>query len=338
MRHAVVTGAAFTKENNQRQLRSAPNATTTLLNPNPDDVYTGELTIDPNISDVDADTQAFWAFDTVHFNRHWQATGGARAERYAVDGVNLNLEPISNVTNMVSLRAGLTYNVTNNGSVYASYGSSLNPSLEGLSYVSRRDDPTLEPEKTYTTELGTKWDFFGDRLMLTSAVFDVTKYNARTPGVLPSDPPQVLDGKQRVRGVELSATGHVTRDWMIFGGYSYLQSRIVESNDPDEIGNVFPQTPDHSFNLWTTYTFPWKVTLGGGAHYVGRRYSNTSNERYVDGYATVDAMLSFPLNDHLDVRLNAYNLTNEYYFERLGGGHLIPGAARSVMVSTNFRF
>ena len=49
-------------------------------------------------------------------------------------------------------------------------------------------------------------------------------------------------------------------------------------------------------------------------------------------------MLSFPLARFLDVRLNLYNLTNEYYFERLGGGHLIPGAGRSAMVSAVFRF
>jgi catecholate siderophore receptor len=33
-----------------------------------------------------------------------------------------------------------------------------------------------------------------------------------------------------------------------------------------------------------------------------------------------------------------YNLNDAYYFDRLGGGHLIPGAGRSAMVSTNFRF
>jgi outer membrane receptor for ferric coprogen and ferric-rhodotorulic acid len=36
--------------------------------------------------------------------------------------------------------------------------------------------------------------------------------------------------------------------------------------------------------------------------------------------------------------LNVYNLNDAFYFDRLGGGHVIPGAARSVSVSTNFRF
>ena len=49
-------------------------------------------------------------------------------------------------------------------------------------------------------------------------------------------------------------------------------------------------------------------------------------------------MAGFPLNDKLDLRLNVYNLTDTFFFDRLGGGHLIPGPARSASISTNFRF
>lgn len=240
VRHNVVTGTAFSKENNKRQLRSAPNSLTTLFNPNPDDIYQGVITLDPNISDIDANTQAVYAFDTVRFAKRWTATGGVRAERYDVDGVNTSLEPIGIDQSMLNLRAGLTYNPADNGSIYASYGSSTNPSLEGLSYVGRSDDPTLKPERTYTVEFGTKWDLFNDRVMLSSAIFQVSKDNARTPGILPTDPPQVLDGRQRVRGVEMGATGYITPKWMVFGGYSFLDSEIVESNNAAEVGNVFP--------------------------------------------------------------------------------------------------
>jgi catecholate siderophore receptor len=262
-----------------------------------------------------------------------------RSENFDVDGLTTGGDLLSHGEHMMSVRAGVVFSPKSNGTIYSSYGSSLNPSLEGLSYTTGgAAAPELDPEKTYTVEFGTKWDFFQNRLLLSGALFQVTKHNARTPGILPDDPPQVLDGRQRVRGVELGATGYITPSWMVFGGYSYLDSEIIETNNPAELGNVFPMTPDHSFNLWTTYTFPWKVTLGGGLRYVGRRYNNTANVRSVDGYSTVDAMLSFPLARFLDVRLNVYNLTNEYFYERLGGGHVIPGVARSAMVSTVFRF
>jgi catecholate siderophore receptor len=236
---------------------------------------------------------------------------------------------------MLSVRAGAVYNPAQNGSLYLSYGASLNPSLEGLTY--QPADVTLEPEKTYTVEGGTKWDVLSGRLSLSAAVFRVEKTNARTPGVLPDDPPQVLQGRQRVAGTELGVSGFVTRRLRMFGAYTYLGSKILDSNNPAEQGNRLINTPPHSFNLWTTYSFG-KLELGGGARFIGRRFSNTTNTRQVDGYWTADAMASYPVGRHLSLRLNLYNLNDAYYFERLGGGHLIPGPSRAAMVSTNFHF
>jgi catecholate siderophore receptor len=165
----------------------------------------------------------------------------------------------------------------------------------------------------------------------------VEKTNARTPGVLPDDPPQVLDGKQRVNGVEFGATGGLTRDLRIFAGYTLLDSKILESNTPAELGSRLINTPKHSFNIWTTYSLR-KLQLGGGVRFVDSRYGNTTNTRKVGSYWTMDGMAAYPINRHLDLRLNLFNLNDAYYFDRLGGGHLVPGAARSVMLSTNIRF
>jgi catecholate siderophore receptor len=58
----------------------------------------------------------------------------------------------------------------------------------------------------------------------------------------------------------------------------------------------------------------------------------------VNSYWTLEAMAAYPVTSKLDLRLNLYNLNDAYYFDRLGGGHLVPGTGRSVMLSTNFRF
>jgi len=173
--------------------------------------------------------------------------------------------------------------------------------------------------------------------LLTAAVFRVEKTNARTPGVLPDDPPQVLQGEQRVNGIEFGAAGSVTRELRIFAGYTFLDSKIIDSNTPAELGMRLINTPKHSFNLWTTYSLR-KIHIGGGARFVDDRFGNTINTRKVGDYWTVDGMVTYSVHRHLDLRLNLYNLNDAFYFDRLGGGHLIPGAARSVMLSTNFRF
>ena len=237
---------------------------------------------------------------------------------------------------MLSGRAGVVFKPLPQGSIYASYGSSLNPSLEGLSYNTA--NTVIDPEKTYTFEAGSKWDFFGGRMLLSGAGFRVEKTNARTPGILPGDPPQVLQGRQRVDGAELSVTGNINKNWQLLAGYTFLDSETVDSNTPAEIGKELVNTPRNSFNLWTTYRLPSGPTLGGGARFVGKRYGNTINTRFVDAYWTFDLMASYPISKYIDLKLNLYNLTDAFYFDRIGGGHIVPGPGRAAMISTSFRF
>jgi catecholate siderophore receptor len=335
IRHSLVAGAAFTRESNTRINRTAPNSPTTLLNPNPDDIYPGVITVSPFMGDIAANTQSVWAFDTLKFGEHWEAVGGLRWERFDVNGVSTAPAPVEQNVNYASVRAGLIYKPVESGSIYASYGNSVSPSLEGLSY--NTSNTSIPPEKTYTTEIGTKWEIAGTRLLLSGALFQVKKDNARTPALLPTDPPQVLAGRQVSQGVELSASGAITRKLRVLASYTLIDARIRSSNTPAEIGRKFQNTPRNSASIWATYTAR-RFTLGVGPRFMGKRYGNNTNTRFVDSYATVDAMASYEVNRHLDLRFNISNLNNEYYFERLGGGHLIPGPSRYALVTTSFRF
>ena len=335
IRHSFVTGIALTSERNKRILRTATISQTTLLNPNPDDVYSGVISTSPIQGDITGNSQSAWLFDTAKFGRHWEATGGVRWDRFDVDGVNTTPAPVSQQVNMPSLRAGLVFKPAQSGSLYASYGTSMSPSLEGLSYST--SNTSIPPEKTYTAETGAKWEVAHSRLLLTGALFRVAKDNARTPGLSPTDPPQVLAGRQVSRGVELSASGGITRSLHVLGSYTFIDARIQSSNNPLEVGRFFQNTPRHATSIWITYTAR-RLTLGIGPRFMGRRYGNNTNTRHVDGYATLDTMASYRVNRHLDLRLNLSNLNNAYYFERLGGGHLIPGPSRYALFSTNIHF
>jgi catecholate siderophore receptor len=334
--HALVSGFDFTRENNTRKTRTAANMLTTLLNPNPDDVFTGPITVSPIVGDVTANSQALYLFDTAKFGKKWELTGGLRWDRFDADGIRTTGALVSRVDRMLSVRAGAVFKPLPQGAIYASYGTSLNPSLEGLSYNTA--NTVIDPEKTYTVEAGSKWDFFGGRMLLSGALFRVEKLNARTPGVLPGDPPQVLQGKQRVDGLELSVEGNVTRAWQVLAGYTFLDSQTVDSNVPAEIGKELVNTAPNSFNVWTTYRLPAGFHFGGGARFVGRRFGNTINTRFVDAYWTFDVMASYPISKHVDLKLNLYNLTDKFYFDRIGGGHVVPGPGRAAMLSTSFRF
>jgi len=259
-----------------------------------------------------------------------------RWDRFDAEGITTAGAPVSRLDRMLSTRVGAVFKPLPQGAVYASYGTSLNPSLEGLSYNTA--NTVIDPEKTYIVEAGSKWDFFSGRVLLSGAIFRVEKLNARTPGVLPGDPPQVLEGKQRVDGVELSVEGSLTKAWQVLAGYTFLDSKTVDSNNPAEIGKDLVNTPPNSFNLWSTYTLSSGFHFGGGARFVDRRFGNTINTRSVDAYWTFDVMASYPISRHLDLKLNIYNLADKFYFDRIGGGHIVPGPGRAAMLSTSFRF
>ena len=335
--HALVTGLDFTRENNTRRTRTALPMLTTLLNPNPGDVFTGTITVSPIVGDITANSQAVYIFDTAKFGEKWELTGGLRWDRFDADGITTPQGlPISRVDRMLSVRAGAVFKPLPEGTIYATYGTSLNPSLEGLSYNTA--NTVIDPEKTYTMEAGTKWGFFSGRVLLSGALFRVEKSNARTPGVAPLEPPQVLEGEQRVDGAELSVEGNITREWQVLAGYTLLDSETVDSRVTGEIGKGLVNTPRNSFNVWSTYSMRSGLHFGGGARFVDRRFGNTINTRFVDAYWTFDAMASYPISKDIDLKLNLFNLTDAFYFDRIGGGHIVPGPGRAAMLSTSFRF
>jgi catecholate siderophore receptor len=345
VRHTLVGGLAFTREENERRTRTAPNETTTLFNPNPYDEPEGEITLSPIVGEVEGKSAAAYLFDTVSFGTHLQLNGGLRFDYFDADGKDLLGAKVSRVDQIVSGRIGVVYKPVENGSIYAAYGSSVSPSLEGLSYGAA--DSRVDPEETYTFEAGTKWDLFRNRLSATLAGFRVDKTNARTPSLVPGGPTQVLEGRQRVVGAEFGLSGQITAEWSVLAGYTFLDSKILESNSgPNTLplptlrdeGNRIQNTPKHSANVWTTYQLPWRVSVGGGLRFVDDRYGNNGNTRKVDSYWTADLTASYGVTEHVDIRVNVFNLNNAYYFDRLGGGHVIPGPARSANVSLGFRF
>lgn len=354
IKHAAVFGTSLSWEKNARVIRTGRDFETTLLNPNPNDIYPFAVTVSPMKGDLTARSLAGYFFDTINLNEQWQLVGGLRWDYFGVEGINavssgtppnvvVTPAPLSRIDRIWSGRAAIVYKPVEFGSLYVSYGTSANPSLEGLSYSPA--DQRTPPESTKTIEAGTKWEFFQSRLLLTGAVFRVEKDNARTPAAVAGEPP-TLDGDQRIQGIEFSAAGNVTRDWQITSAYTLLDSEILRSNTPptnvngvpiSEVGKYLINTPKNSFNLWSTYRWK-KLLVGGGPRFVGKRYGNNINTRFVDSYWIVDAFGSYQMTKNFELKLNMYNIADKFYFDRIGGGHIVPGAGRLVTVSTAFNF
>jgi catecholate siderophore receptor len=341
IRHAVVAGVELGREGSENFLRAGPTAPQAdLFHPDPDDPYPGPITRTGAVNDGTADSAAVYAFDTLTLGEKFELTGGLRYDHFAVDYESKSatgvVTPFARTDDMLSWRAGAVYKLRPFGSVYAGLGTSFNPSAEGLSLAA--NNVSLDPEETRSYEVGTKWDLGGRRLSLTAALFRTEKTNARTPGVNPGDPPLVLQGEQTVDGVELGATGSIGSRLSVFAGYAHMRSEIESSTTAAEVGGALPQTPANTFNLWLTLRLPHDVTLGGGTQYMDSVYRNAINTLEVPSYWLLNATAAYEVNAKLTLRFNAYNLADEDYVDRVGGGHYLPGAGRSAILTADVKF
>ena len=339
--HALSTGFELAYESSENFARGGPTAPQAdLFNPDPTQPYPGPITRTGASTKGAANTVSAYAFDTVNLGSHVELSGGLRWDRFDADSDSIAVTGVATtferVDNFVSWRAGAVYKPKTNGSLYVGYGTSANPSAEGLALTSSTVE--LEPEQSRTFEVGTKWDLANARLSATSAYFHTEKINARTPGVNPGDPPTVLAGEQRVQGIELGLSGRITRQWSVYSGYAFMNSVITESNTLTEVDNALALTPEHTFNLWTTYELPFGISIGGGAQYMDAVFRNATNTTNVPSYWLTNALASYKVNQFMTLRFNGQNLTDKHYVDRIGGGHYIPGAGRQLIVSSDFRF
>ena len=213
------------------------------------------------------------------------------------------------------------------------------PTPRAASLASRGTDySTVDPEKTNSYEVGAKWSAWENKLSLGVALFRTEKSNARTAGVNPNDPPIVLDGKERVDGLEFNVAGALTREWEIFAGLALMESELAATNTAGATGNELGLTPKTTLNLWSTYHLPFGLTLGGGTQYMASVFRNSTSGETVPAYWLFSGMLAYPINEKFSIRLNATNLTDEEYIDRVGGGHHIPGQARQFILSANLSF
>jgi catecholate siderophore receptor len=349
LEHTLVPGIEIAREkdiNYTRVKTGVDSANTSLNNPNSDDPYLENIQRDGSRSETSSDTIGVYAFDTIKLNEKWELSGGLRFDYFGLDystiatndAVTTNLGRIDRTT---SWRSGLVYKPQENGSIYAAYGTSFNPSAEGLTLsttATATNNFNIDPEESRTYEVGTKWDLAEERLAVNAALFRTDKTNARTvDATIPGDI-TVLDGSQYVQGVELGLSGKITEKWNAFAAYTFLYSQITKSHVASEVGNELSNTPQNTFSLWNVYELPANFEVGGGLQFVGDRFSSNANNRRAPNYLIGDAMAAYKFNKDITLRLNVYNVGDLEYIGSVGGGHFIPGAGRSATLTTEFKF
>ncbi len=288
-------------------------------------------------------SMGLYVSDQVELTRFFELLGSLRFDffetAYRAEAATGALTQLKRGDRILNGQVGLVVHPLPLVSVYASYGTSANPSAEAATLSDATQ--TLEPERNATVELGAKAELIEGKLSLSGSGFRVDKLNARVPNPDPEGPPQILEGKQRVQGFNVGAAGTVVGGWGVFANYTFLHSEIVAHPNEYLVGQWLPQAPRHSLSLWTT----WKLgalSLGAGATFQSAAaVNNPANEAtavlQVPEFWRFDAVLGYAWS-RAEVQLNLYNLTNALYYEQYQGGHAVPAPGRSALLTVRTRF
>ncbi|MDH0522035.1 TonB-dependent receptor [Achromobacter xylosoxidans] len=325
-------------------------AQTSLRNPDPNVAYPCR-TARSWPAPYATDTLALYGFDTLKFDEQWQASVGLRWDNYRTSGHDKKKQGYRRTDNLFNYQLGLAYKPVPQGTIYASYGTSSTPSAVAGATASdilrKSSDEAAAPEKSRSVEAGVKWLVLDERLTLTGAVFQDTRRNTNIE-VLPNEYEQA--GQTRVRGIELGFSGSITPAWNIYGGYTFLDSKLIRGGRKDigAEGQDLPNTPRNAFSLWSTYKVLPELTLGGGAYYVDKVYGNADagvdasgapKARWVPSYWRFDAMAKYKFNSNLALQLNVLNVFDQTFYTRARPkNHAALGTGRAALLSVRLRY
>ena len=334
---------------------------TSLFNPNPKDPWVNRdadgnpiaTARNPIATITEINTWSAYMLDTITLTEALLVNLGVRYDHYDVKARSLaNKTEVDRTDDLFNWQAGLIYKPAENGSIYLSYATSATPpgsflgeGSESNGLTPGRNEGAFDPddlkvEKTKSYEIGTKWEFFDAALGVNLALFRTETKNARTIG---PDSLPVFVGERRIDGVEVSVNGQVLPGWSVFGGYTYMDSEVKFAGENNVAnGKPFPNTPKHSFTLWSTYDFADRYQVGGGAIYNAKQYGNFGADgvsRSIPSYWRFDATASAKLTDYATLRVNVQNVFNKKYYDRTYGTHfatIAPGRSAFATLGLTF--
>jgi len=345
--HNMVAGVELTRETINRLGYNVSNKfDTPPVAPNParpfpfdpfDPTFTDVILGKGKVYDATINTAGAYLTDTIYLSKQWIVNAGVRFddfERVQVGGTGAagTTDPAANTgrvhADLFSWNAGIVYKPTPISSFYVAYATSQSPigsELDSTGAQYNGLSPTLvnvPPQEARSIEVGTKWELFNRRLLATAALFQTEVDHARTnDNVTASDDTNAFKGKYRVQGLELGAAGSITKAWSVYGGLVLLDTEVLKSSNPQDIGRRLANIPLTQFSLLSRYQLTDRLAVAGAATYGGEIYgghlaANAANNHTVDWWR-FDAFAEYKLTDNIDLKISGLNLTDEVYYDAI---------------------
>lgn len=149
-------------------------------------------------------------------------------------------------------------------------------------------------------------------------------------------------GAVRSQGFELTATGQISPELRLIGGYVYADA-VVTKDNVLPVGAALINIPKHSGSLLAVYEVqsgPWSgLGLGGGVRGVGERAGDAGGTGFVlPAYVVADA-LAYYRYENIRFGLNVENIFDSVIYESsLNVFRVYPGAPRRFTGTVSVRF
>jgi len=281
----------------------------------------------------------------------WNLSFGLRQDWYDVSIDDAVRGKDANQGEKLSGHVGVLYSFENGISPYLSYSTSFNPTSNYSSGAQ-----ILEPTTGKQWEAGMKYQPVGSDDLYTLSFFTIDMENLfAKENSLVTDNFYKGVGGMKSRGVELEARVNVTEHLPVLGSVTLNDVKYSKSyfayNSAGEVvdakGNTPYQTPERMASLWADYSFAEGLlaglNIGGGARYVGYSWGNDAHDFKVPSYTLFDASIGYDLSrvglNGTSIRLNANNLTDEYYVASCyNASSCYLGAERNVVATITHQF
>ena len=262
-----------------------------------------------------------YAMDRMTLSEHWQVIAGLRYTSYTSTQAPNRYEA-SKTTPL----GAVIYKFTPTLSAYASYAQGLEAGQRAPNTAANANvamPPALSEQKEvgvrYETPAGTQ---------LAAAVYDIDRAAAYTNNANVF----VQDGRERIRGIELTAQGRVTKDLSLLASAGWTDAKFRGVGNGLN-GNTPENTPRSTASVFAEYTLPMlrSVSFNAGAYYLGPRPVNDANQAELGGTTLFSAGVRYVTRisgKRTTLQFNVDNLTDKRYWGGAGNNRLSMGAPR----------
>jgi catecholate siderophore receptor len=314
----------------------------------------------------DANTISAYVMDTATINEDWQVFFGLR-----IDSIDYSNDVVSRGTpldyaykdDFYNGHLGLVYSVAEHGNIYATYATATNinggESDVGSScgYGGLCGDPdqaaVADPELVENIELGTKWEFLDETLFLAATWFQMTKSDVmESVGDDYSTLGTLNTGKNRVDGFEFALNGNLTETLSVQVSAATMQSEVLESYTPENIGRALSNFAEDSFYMQLRYQPTEKFAFGGDITYKSEMFGGQPDSAagydsdindysvVVPSYSVINLFANYNATDNMTLRLNIGNIADKEYWTAAyrSGAFMYLGDGRTVRATLTYEF